>query len=72
MAVAYLLVAVFIVCKNITELPSILKMIFANAFGFEQVLGGTLGAAILQGIKRGLFSNEAGMGSAQMQLLLQL
>ena len=64
MAVAYLLVAVFIVCKNITELPSILKMIFANAFGFEQVLGGTLGAAVLQGIKRGLFSNEAGMGSA--------
>ena len=64
MAVAYLLVAVFIVCKNITELPSILKMIFANAFGFEQVLGGTLGAAMLQGIKRGLFSNEAGMGSA--------
>ena len=64
MAVAYLLVAAFIVCKNITELPSVLKMIFANAFGFEQVLGGTLGAAILQGIKRGLFSNEAGMGSA--------
>ena len=64
MAVGYLVVAVFIVCKNITELPSVLKMIFANAFGFEQVLGGTLGAAILQGIKRGLFSNEAGMGSA--------
>ena len=64
MAVAYLLLAAFIVCKNITELPSVIRMIFTNAFGFEQFLGGTLGAALLQGIKRGLFSNEAGMGSA--------
>ena len=64
MAVAYLLLAAFIVCKNITELPSVISIIFTNAFGFEQFLGGTLGAALLQGIKRGLFSNEAGMGSA--------
>ena len=64
MAIAYLLVAIFIVGKNITELPSIIKMIFTNAFGFEQIVGGGIGAALLQGIKRGLFSNEAGMGSA--------
>ena len=64
MAVAYILVALFIIITNITELPSVFKMIFANAFGVKQVIGGGMGAALLNGIKRGLFSNEAGMGSA--------
>lgn len=64
MAIAYILVALFIVFKNITSLPSVLKMIFENAFGVHQVVGGGIGAALMQGIKRGLFSNEAGMGSA--------
>lgn len=64
MAIAYIIVALFIVFKNITSLPSVLKMIFENAFGVHQVVGGGIGAALMQGIKRGLFSNEAGMGSA--------
>ena len=64
MAVAYILVALFIIITNITELPSVFKMIFENAFGVKQVIGGGIGAALLNGIKRGLFSNEAGMGSA--------
>lgn len=64
MAIAYILVALFIVIKNIGHLPSVLEMIFENAFGVHQVVGGGIGAALMQGIKRGLFSNEAGMGSA--------
>ena len=64
MAVAYILVALFIIITNITELPAVFKMIFSNAFGVKQVIGGGVGAALLNGIKRGLFSNEAGMGSA--------
>ena len=49
---------------NISQLPAVLELIFKNAFGVEQVVGGGVGAALMQGIKRGLFSNEAGMGSA--------
>lgn len=64
MAIGYVLLAITIVLSNITELPRILKLIFENAFGMEQALGGGIGAAIMQGIKRGLFSNEAGEGSA--------
>lgn len=64
MAVGYILLAFTIVALNIDMLPAILKTIVANAFGAEQVVGGGLGAALMQGIKRGLFSNEAGMGSA--------
>ena len=64
MAVAYLLVAIFVIIKNISSLPSVFSLIFRNAFGFEQALGGGIGAAMMMGIKRGLFSNEAGMGSA--------
>lgn len=64
MAVAYILVALFIIITNITQLPAVFKMIVGNAFGVKQVIGGGIGAALLNGIKRGLFSNEAGMGSA--------
>ena len=64
MAIAYMLVAVFILSINITHIPALFEHIFANAFGFEQVIGGGLGATIMQGVRRGLFSNEAGMGSA--------
>ncbi|MGL5915074.1 MAG: alanine/glycine:cation symporter family protein [Culicoidibacterales bacterium] len=64
MAVAYLLVAGFVVVTNIDAIPTVLGIIFQNAFGFEQIMGGTLGGVILLGVKRGLFSNEAGMGSA--------
>lgn len=63
-AVAYILVALFVVATNIGKLPEIFVNIFKGAFGVEQVAGGAIGATILQGVKRGLFSNEAGMGSA--------
>lgn len=64
MASAYILLAVFVIGKNITALPSLFVLIFKNAFGIQQLVGGGIGAALMQGIKRGLFSNEAGMGSA--------
>lgn len=64
MALAYIGIAIIILIMNATEIPSVLKLIVENAFGFKEVAGGTLGGALLLGIKRGLFSNEAGMGSA--------
>ena len=64
MAVVYLLLAVYIVLSNITVLPKVLTMIVENAFGFGEFAGGALGAIVMMGIKRGLFSNEAGEGSA--------
>ncbi len=63
MGVFYLLVATFIVLKNITALPGVLSLIMSNAFSANAAMGGTLGVVIMEGIKRGLFSNEAGMGS---------
>lgn len=64
MAIAYILVAIFILFTHLGTLPTVVESIFANAFGFEQIAGGGLGAIIMQGVRRGLFSNEAGMGSA--------
>lgn len=64
MAIIYLLVALYVFISNISMVPEIIRLIVGNAFGFEQVAGGAMGAALMQGIKRGLFSNEAGMGSA--------
>ena len=64
MAVGYILLAFVVVAMNIGSLPEVLKTILNSAFGVEQVVGGGMGAAVMQGIKRGLFSNEAGMGSA--------
>lgn len=64
MALGYIILALFIVILNIKQLPGVIELIIANAFGWEQVLGGGVGMALMQGIKRGLFSNEAGMGSA--------
>lgn len=64
MALGYILLALYIVITNIIHLPDVISIIVSNAFGFEQAIGGGLGAALMQGIKRGLFSNEAGMGSA--------
>lgn len=63
MAVLYLSVALFVIFANITEVPAAFALIIKSAFGIEQAAGGVLGA-MLNGIKRGLFSNEAGMGSA--------
>ncbi len=64
MAVAYLLMAIVIILINITAVPGVITTIVANAFGFEEAVGGGMGAAIAQGLRRGLFSNEAGLGSA--------
>ncbi|PKF51016.1 alanine/glycine:cation symporter family protein [Enterovibrio nigricans] len=64
MAIGYLLVALYVIAINITLLPDVFATIIGSALGFEQAAGGALGAAMMQGIKRGLFSNEAGMGSA--------
>ncbi|MGL5123825.1 MAG: alanine/glycine:cation symporter family protein [Fusobacteriaceae bacterium] len=64
MATLYIIVSLYIVIKNIGMVPAIFSDIVKNAFGIRQVAGGGLGAAIMIGVKRGLFSNEAGMGSA--------
>lgn len=64
MALGYIVLVLFIVLVNITHLPEIISLIIRSAFGLEQIAGGSIGAALMQGIKRGLFSNEAGMGSA--------
>lgn len=64
MALGYIFLALYIVISNIIHLPYIIDLIIKNAFGMEQAIGGGIGAALMQGIKRGLFSNEAGMGSA--------
>ncbi|KKX28126.1 sodium:alanine symporter family protein [Rhizobium sp. LC145] len=63
MAVAYLGVALYVLIVNIADVPAALSLIVRSAFGFEQAVGGMAGA-MLNGVKRGLFSNEAGMGSA--------
>ncbi|MER2256009.1 MAG: alanine/glycine:cation symporter family protein [Priestia megaterium] len=64
LAVLYIGMALFIIFKNIDQMPAVLSLIVKNAFGFEQALGGSIGATLINGVKRGLFSNEAGMGSA--------
>ncbi|WP_084783279.1 alanine/glycine:cation symporter family protein [Bacillus dakarensis] len=64
MAVIYLAIALYVVIINFTLIPSLFVMIFENAFGIQEMVGGGMGAALMMGIKRGLFSNEAGMGSA--------
>lgn len=68
MALAYLAIAMFVMVTNIEKLPAVLSLIFKSAFGLQEAAAGGLGYAIAQaminGIKRGLFSNEAGMGSA--------
>ena len=67
MAIAYIGMAIVVLVLNISEVPAMLAHIVASAFGMDQALGGTAGAmsaAMMNGVKRGLFSNEAGMGSA--------
>ena len=64
MAFAYLILVAFILVKNITLIPDVFKRIFEEAFGIRQAIGGSFGAVVMEGVKRGLFSNEAGTGSA--------
>lgn len=64
MGVAYILVALLIVVLNANTLPGVFSRIFSDAFNFEAIFGGFSGSCVMYGIKRGLFSNEAGVGSA--------
>ena len=64
MAGLYFIITVVIIAANIGSLPAVFSRIFAEAFGLRQVAGGGIGAVIMNGVKRGLFSNEAGSGSA--------
>ena len=64
MAVCYFAITLFIIVKNAGQLPAIFQRIFMEAFGLRQAVAGGIGAVIMNGAKRGLFSNEAGSGSA--------
>ena len=64
MAVGYFVLGVFVIGQNIEKVPEALMLIVNSAFGLEPAIGGGLGAAILMGVQRGLFSNEAGLGHA--------
>lgn len=64
MGACYFFITLFIIIKNAALLPGVFQQIFAEAFGLRQVVGGGIGAVIMNGTKRGLFSNEAGSGSA--------
>ncbi|HIR89896.1 MAG TPA: alanine:cation symporter family protein [Candidatus Fimimorpha faecalis] len=64
MAACYFFITIFIIIKNAGQLPAVFQRIFMEAFGLRQVVAGGIGAVIMNGAKRGLFSNEAGSGSA--------
>lgn len=64
MAACYFFITLFIIATNAGQLPSVFARIFTEAFGIRQVVGGGIGAVIMNGAKRGLFSNEAGSGSS--------
>ncbi|WP_110588635.1 alanine/glycine:cation symporter family protein [Microbacterium suaedae] len=64
MALVYLLIGLAVVAVSWREIPGAISMIFTEAFGFSEVVGATFGYIVLTGIKRGMFSNEAGLGSA--------
>ena len=64
MALSYIAMALIVIVLNITSLPAVIWDIVANALGFREAVAGGMGAALAQGLRRGLFSNEAGLGSA--------
>ena len=64
MAIGYVIVALYVLIVNAVHIPGLFMSIIEAAFGIKQAVGGAIGVAMLQGIKRGLYSNEAGMGSA--------
>tara|TARA_B100000700_G_scaffold28785_1_gene27646 strand:- start:24832 stop:26304 length:1473 start_codon:yes stop_codon:yes gene_type:complete len=64
MAGGYILIALLVLGLNIDKIPDVVTLIVKSAFGLEPAIGGGIGAAIMMGVKRGLFSNEAGLGSA--------
>lgn len=64
MAGAYILIGIAVVILNIEEVPGMISLIVSSALGLREVLGATVAMAFIHGMRRGLFSNEAGMGSA--------
>ncbi|WP_312802318.1 alanine/glycine:cation symporter family protein [Corynebacterium variabile] len=64
MAIAYILLGLLVIGMNISEIPAVIGDIIGGAFGFKEFAGATVGAAFMNGMRRGLFSNEAGQGSA--------
>ena len=64
MAIAYIAIALWTTITNITWLPQVFALVFSSAFDFQSIFGGFAGSVVMLGIKRGLYSNEAGMGSA--------
>ena len=64
MAIGYMAIALFILTINFREIPAMFRLIIESAFGMHQALSGVVGAAIAMGVKRGIFSNEAGQGTA--------
>lgn len=63
MAAAYIIMAIIIIAMNISEIPSVIALIFSSAFGAQEIFGGIIGSAIAWGVKRGIYSNEAGQGT---------
>lgn len=63
MAIAYIVMAIIIILMNISEVPSVIGLIFSSAFGAQELFGGLIGSAIAWGVKRGIYSNEAGQGT---------
>ncbi|MGE7928083.1 alanine/glycine:cation symporter family protein [Lysinibacillus xylanilyticus] len=63
MALAYILMAIVIIAMNIKEVPAVFSLIFSSAFGAQEIFGGIIGSAIAWGVKRGIYSNEAGQGT---------
>ena len=64
MAIGYVMLALVIIVMNVEHIPHVMKVIVLDALGIQQIAGGGIGATIIYGVKRGLFSNEAGEGSA--------
>ena len=64
MGVAYVLISLIVIFAHITKIPEMFGMIFRDAFDFKSIFGGIAGSCMIYGIKRGLYSNEAGVGSA--------
>lgn len=64
MAIIYLVIAVIMILINITKIPAVFSLIFSSAFGVKSAFGGIVGTAVMMGVKRGIYSNEAGMGTA--------
>lgn len=60
----YVLVALVVIVMNVGLIPQVFGRIFSEAFDFQAIFAGFTGSAVMQGVKRGLFSNEAGVGSA--------